>query len=94
MVDIITDLGEGIGGEYEGATAIIEDGQPGRKEKVIIRIVGDKRVTVKLRERVAPVDPLILLTKAGIYTKQVPGSRYPTPPINRRVKEALIKVSR
>ena len=87
-------IAEGIGGTYEGSTSVVEDGQLGRKEKVITRIVDGMRVTVKIREKVAPSDPLVLLTKASLFTKQVPGSRFPAPVINRRIKEALIKVAR
>jgi len=87
-------IAEGIGGTYEGATSVIEDGQTGRQEKVISRTIGDKRVTIKIRELVAPSDPLILLTKASVYTKKMPGSRFPVPAINRRIKEALVKVPR
>lgn len=87
----MTDIGEGFGGEYV-TPAGVED-TPGRREKVITRLVNGKRVTIRVRDKVAPVDPLVLLTKASLYVKQVPG-RFPMPPINRRIKEALIKVAR
>lgn len=82
--------GEGFGQEYSPPSQSVQ-GQVGRHEKVITRVIEGKRVTIRVREFVAPSDPLILLMKASLYTRQVPGSRFPVPPISRRIKEALIR---
>jgi hypothetical protein len=87
----MTQYGEGIGGTYTVVTPV-ED-TPGRQEKVITRIVDGKRVVVRVRADVAPVDPMLVLIRASLYSKAVRGAPFPVPPISRQIKEALTRMA-
>lgn len=88
----MTNYAPGIGGTYS-PPSIVEDGEYTRNEKVITKVIRNKKITIRVRTHISPVDLILLHTKASIYTKQT-GGLYPVPPISRKVKEALIEVAK
>ena len=88
----IQEYGEGFGRDYEAALPVV-DGQEGRREKVVTQIIGGKKVTITIRESIAPTDPVVLLTKASLYTQVLKNAKFPMPPIRREIKEALIRTA-
>ncbi len=85
-------VGGGVGQPYIKEDALFVPAvSTGRNEKVIVRHVGNQVVTVVVRDRVAPTDPYMLLLRATLYTKRVPNSVFPAPPVSRQLKEILIR---
>jgi len=91
-------VGEGIGQPYTKPTVVRDNSNPVRKEKVIsIEVNGDKQIVV-LRDKIVSWDPYLNLVRASAYPWIVAMSGkgkpyFPVPPVSRRIKDALIKVT-
>ena len=94
----MTTYGEGFGRVYTPPTNVEDQTNSVRKEKVITVTVNGARIKVTLRDKIVSWDPYLNLVKASAYPYIVAMSGegkpyFPVPPISRRVKDALIKVT-
>jgi len=95
---IPTDVGEGLGQIYRGDTRQISEvafvdhhGYTVMRERVMVRRVAEKRVTILVRDRVRPEHPYLNLVRASAYTYQYVGSPFPVPPLRRETRLPLVK---
>ena len=94
----MTIYGEGFGRVYTPPTNVEDQDNAVRKEKVIIATVNGDKIKVTLRDKIVSWDPYLNLVKASAYPFIVKMSGkgtpyFPVPPVSRRVKDALIKVT-
>jgi len=86
-------VGEGFGKTYERPVPS-EDVGIGRREKRIRSTVGGQRVTLIVRDTIVPEDPYLNLVRASAYQYLMgggAGARFPVPPVDKEIKDALIK---
>ncbi len=89
-----TVVGDGIGRVYQREVPN-EDIGIGRREKRIRTTVGGQRVTIIVRDTVVPEDPFLNMVRAAAYPYMMGGgsTRFPVPPVDKDIKDALIKTS-
>ena len=88
-------VGEGIGRTYTKEVPS-EDVGVGRREKQIRTTIAGQRVTVIVRNTIVPEDPYLNMVRAAAYPYMMgggPDARYPVPPVDKEIKDALIKTS-
>lgn len=91
----MTVVGEGFGRTYKREVPNEEVGV-GRREKQIVTVVGGQQVTVVVRDTIVPEDPYLNMVRAAAFPYQMgggAGARFPVPPVDKDIKDALIKVS-
>lgn len=94
----MTTYGEGFGRPYTRPTSVEDTSNPVRKEKrIVVEVNGDKQIMI-LRDKIVSWDPYLNLIRASAYPWKVAMSGggkpyFPVPPVSRRVKDALIKVT-
>ena len=91
----MTTYGDGIGRVYQPEVPT-QDVGVGRREKQIRTMVGGQQVTVIIRDTIVPEDPYLNLVRAAAYPYMMgggSGSRFPVPPVQKDIKDALIKTN-
>jgi hypothetical protein len=89
----MTVYGDGFGQKYT-LDVPHEDVGTQRREKQIVTVIGGQQVTLIIRDTIVPEDPYLNMVRAAAYPYQMgggPNSRYPVPPVNRLIKDVLIK---
>jgi hypothetical protein len=91
------EVGAGIGQVYvptypsTGVTVLDHHGLPIMEERTVIRRVGEKKITVLIRNRIRPEHPYLNLVRATAYTYQFVGSPFPVPPLRREARLSFVK---
>lgn len=88
-----------IYGEFGGKVVppvASEDGPDAeyRRERTIITMVGENRVTLIIRDTIVPEDPYLNMVRAAAFVYQStggPANRFPVPPVSRQLKDVLIR---